>query len=125
MGGELGLLMSISLSGYAMAFAIIALIVAIPYLLLRREALERSASPQPLATSAAPESASKELGVSDELLAAAVAAAMYVHASRAKRFAKLGRGYAPTSSWVVAARMDQVAQFERGWGERKWRGYRF
>ena len=119
MGSDLGLLLSISLSGYALAFAIIGLIVAIPYLLLRREAIPTKA-----------ERASREAGASvseapvdEELMAAAIAAALYVHSRRVSRKVVVkARSYAPTSSWGIAARLDQLATFERGWGARGWRG---
>ena len=125
MGSELGLLLSISLSGYGMAFAIIALIVAIPYILLRREVAPKQPPSAPSEARAAEEAkagASKDL----ELLAAAVAAAIYVHTSRARRAprARAYAGYAPVSGWIVAARIDQMTTLERGWGGRSWRTYR-
>ncbi|NPA96010.1 MAG: hypothetical protein GXO32_00225 [Crenarchaeota archaeon] len=126
MGSELGLLLSISLSGYGMAFAIISLIVAIPYFLLRREV-----APKPTARAEQPSAAgAKEVaGASEEeamLLAAAVAAAMHVHTSLRRRApaARAYTGYAPVSGWIVAARIDQMTSLERGWGGRAWRTYR-
>lgn len=120
--GELGELVSISLSGYGLAFAIIALIVAIPYLIVRRELSEEKPSPPPSPT---PPSRGVEGVVEPEIVAAAVAAALHVHEARRVERAAIRRRYSTVSSWGVASRLDALQhELERGWGARRWRGSR-
>ena len=108
------------MSGYGLAFAIISLIVAIPYVILRRGVSEA----KPIHPSTA-ESGREEggEGVEHDIVAAAVAAALYVHEMEGAWRRGVKR-YSPISGWSVASRLDTVNQFEEGWGARRWRASR-
>jgi len=118
----LSLLTSISLAGYGLAFAIISLIVAIPYLLLRKSGAE--AAPAPSAPSRRVEASTESARAPPpEILAAAIAAAIHVHTLRRRALRErtsfvgivdpLGR-----DRWRAASRLMEYSVYERGWGRR-------
>jgi len=122
----LSLLTSISLSGYGLAFGIISLIVAIPYVLLRKSG-EEAAPPSPEGvgerSTAEAESGGGGAEVPSEIVAAAIAAAVYVHTAR-RRAVQVSTGFVGVSDplgrdrWRASARLIESSAYERGWGRR-------